>query len=330
LTLAVTEFLAAYADDPDPGVHGAVAWFLRAAGREEIAPRLAELDQRFATGEREGQRLWYVNRRLQTFTVLPGPHELMMGTPVAEPACPGEPPNGLESHGEPCHLRRIPRSFAIGVKPVTVAEVIRCFGQDFVVDTRYTPTEDCPALAVTWFQAAEYCNWLSDQEGIPEEQWCYQPNADSQFAPGMCLTSDCLARTGYRLPTEAEWEFACRAGTVTSRYYGWGEDLLGKYAWYLGNASNQARPVGRLKPNAFGLFDMLGNVWEWCHNRWEAYPEGPADDTHEEETVGIDARILRGGSFFLAYQDVRSDHRLGHNPTDGRTSFGFRVARTVP
>jgi eukaryotic-like serine/threonine-protein kinase len=93
-----------------------------------------------------------------------------------------------------------------------------------------SPEDDCPVLGVTWYEAAEYCNWLSREEGVPENQWCYVPNTQGRYADGMALASDWLSRRGYRLPTEAEWEYASRAGTVTSYYFGESRELLGRYA----------------------------------------------------------------------------------------------------
>src|SRR5207245_3936582 len=133
------------------------------------------------------------------------------------------------------------------------------------------PQPDCPIGGVTWHEAAEYCNWLSKEEGLPPTEWCYEANAAGKYAEGMKLAANYLKRTGYRLATEAEWEYACRAGAVTSRSYGEAEDLLGKCAWYLGNSKERTWPVGRLKPNDLGLFDMHGNIWTWCQERYLPY-----------------------------------------------------------
>ena len=129
------------------------------------------------------------------------------------------------------------------------------------------PREQCddpfrPAAGTSWYDAAEYCNWLSQQDGLDEEQWCYERNADRNFAEGMRLSKNFLERAGYRLPTEKEWEYACRAGTTTGRYYGQGEELLPKATAfaYAGQPTEPMFQVGSLKPNDWGIFDMLGNA----------------------------------------------------------------------
>ena len=138
---------------------------------------------------------------------------------------------------------------------------------------------------VSWYDAAAYCNWLSEQEGIPKEQWCYEPNKDGKYAEGMKMAPNYLKRTGYRLPTEAEWEYACRAGSEAGYSMGESEDLLGKYGWFQQNSLGKSHPVGSLKSNDLGLFDMHGNAWEWCQDAYKAYGKG--EDGKSSEDIEI-------------------------------------------
>ena len=140
--------------------------------------------------------------------------------------------------------------------------------------SKYSPDQEGPWIAPEWYTAAHYFNWLSEQEGLPKDQWCYLPNAAGAYAEGMSIPADVLERTGYRLPTEAEWEYACRAGAVTSRYYGHSIDLLDTYARYPANSKEHAWACGSLFSNDLGLFDMLGNISEWCHDRSNASKPG--------------------------------------------------------
>ena len=138
------------------------------------------------------------------------------------------------------------------------------------------------------------------------------------------------AGVGYRLPTEAEWEYACRAGTSAAYSFGNNERQLPQYAWYRGNSNNRPHPAGEKRPNAWGLFDMHGNVYERCQDWHGAYeslqlvsdPAGPTSGTR---------RVLRGGAFLYRPQSVRAANRLSYLPDNFTPSrFGFLLARTIP
>ena len=169
-----------------------------------------------------------------------------------------------------------------------------------------SPDQTCPVSNVTWYEAAAFCNWLSRKENLSE---CYEPNPSGQYAEGMRMRPDALNGNGYRLPTEAEWEYSCRAGAETSRYYGLDDGLLSRYAWYLGYSEDHAQPVGILKPNDLGLFDMLGNVCEWCEDPYEKDRPGMTRAVIDElnkltNVYGNAGRVLRGGSFVDKSEEI--------------------------
>jgi len=273
--------------------------------------------------------------------VIPG-GEFTMGSPMGEPG---------RSEVETPHRVRIRRSFAIATKEVTNEQFKRFLEAvpDFAASWRattaarfgdppryaaYSRTPDSPQVGVSWYDAARYCNWLSERAGIPKNQWVYPDIIDIQ--QGIEFPPDYLHRTGFRLPTEAEWEYAARAGTTTSRHFGDDDTELAKYAWFDGNTKRErAYPVGQLLPNQWGLFDMLGNVWEWTLDRRLPYPDGPSVTEDAEDTtlrVSNDvARTRRGGSFSYEWFTVRSAHRgdTTYFPNQIRDSVGFRVARTM-
>jgi formylglycine-generating enzyme required for sulfatase activity len=193
---------------------------------------------------------------------------------------------------------------------------------------------DSPQVAVSWYDAARYCNWLSELAGIPKHEWVYPEDIDP--TRGLDLPAGYLHRTGYRLPTEAEWERAARAGTSTSWHFGEDATALPLYGWYDGNTNREhAYPVAQLAANQWGLFDMLGNVWEWTMDRLQAYPSGD-HVTLDDEDEGLHvsntvARTRRGGSFAYEWFTLRSAHRgdTTYFPNQTRDNVGFRVARTI-
>ncbi len=311
------DLLRWYRDDPDSGIHAACEWALRGWGLES---QIASIDQELSHGKIDNARNWYLTTEGHAMSLLGGPAEFIMGDSAV---------------GK--HRRRIDRRFALATKEITVAQFQRFVresaGMNDMTEKRWSPNERCPQTSLSWYQAAAYCRWLSEQEGIPEDQMCYPPIPE--IKEGMVLPKDHLSRTGYRLPTEAEWEYGCHAGAETERYYGAGDQLLVDYGWALSISDHRTWPVGLLIPNDFGLFDMYGNVREWCQERQVDYgdvPRGMLKDD-EEDLVPVRGRInriLRGGSFCYQTSDVRSTNRQPyHLPEDRFNDFGFRPARTI-
>jgi formylglycine-generating enzyme required for sulfatase activity len=363
----VKKLLGWYRNDPDPGIHGAIDWLLR-HGKEGPAARpldwaqakaLQHIDEELASRLRaerfaavagsvaappllpaallqpdaQARGNWYVNGQGQTLTVLDARKPFLMGSPPDE--------EGRIAENEKLHWRQIGRRYAIGTKPVMVAQFQRflkaCPEVKHSYTEKYSPDADGPIIQVTWYEAAQYCRWLSEQEGIPENEMVYPSVAEIEKCKDgvtpLRLPANHLKRTGYRLPTEAEWEFAARAGAKTSRCYGSSVDLLPRYGWYQNNAKVRSWPVGQQKPNDFGLFDMHGNVWNWCLGRPWLYLNGtqgrPLPDTAELEPVTDRlSRALRGGSFGNRATFVHSANRGNYQPAVRFVYNGLRVCRT--
>src|SRR5262249_18314379 len=154
----------------------------------------------------------------------------------------------------------------------------------------------------------------------------YLPNDKGDYGEGTKVPADVLNRTGYRLATAEEWEYACRAGSATAWSMGDAEELLPRYAWCARNAADKTYPVGLLRPNDWGLFDLHGNVSEWCQNDLS-----DKDDNNRKEHMirNTDARWVRGGAFGFHAAVARSANR-NSVPPEFRLDVGFRPVRTFP
>ena len=159
-------------------------------------------------------------------------------------------------------------------------------------------------VEVNWHGAVAFCKWLTQRE-----------RAAGRLPAGY----------EYRLPTEAEWEYACRAGTTTRFHFGDSARALRDYAWYSSNAGGRTHEVGQKKPNQWGLYDMHGNVWEWCHD-WYAdeYPGGTVTDPSGPQSATD--RVYRCGSWYDTARNCRAANRYGRRPGFANIDVGFRVA----
>ncbi|WP_378742985.1 formylglycine-generating enzyme family protein [Nocardia brasiliensis] len=199
--------------------------------------------------------------------------------------------------------RRTQRSWSVEVAPFLMAAV-PVTQEQYAQVTGQRPSsshgDHLPVDSVSWWDALRFCNALSIQEGLTPAYHLADEEAEWN-----------TAADGYRLPTEAEWEHACRAGSTGPRY---GE--LDEIAWYRGNSDEHVHEVGGKRPNAWGLYDMLGNTWDWC---WDIY---------DAEVYGS-YRVLRGGGWFDEHWSCRASVRRRSHPTLRLDDVGLRLARSI-
>jgi len=198
----------------------------------------------------------------------------------------------------PVHQVRISQPFYLGKYAVTQAQWEAVMGNN---PSRFKDNPNQPVENVSWEDVQVFIRTLNGEDG---EQ--------------------------YRLPTEAEWEYACRAGSAGAYCFGNNSDQLGQYAWYEANAGGQTQPVGQLQPNAWGLYDMHGNIYEWVHDWYGKYPAGAVTDPRGPSRPTLDPdRVNRGGSWDHDAWGCRSARRGRLTPNSRRDNLGFRLLRTL-
>ena len=215
-----------------------------------------------------------------------------------------------EDNEKPVHSVTV-SSFRIGVNEVTQAEYSAVMGTN-PSGRRFGIGENYPVNMVNWYDAVEYCNALSLKEGLTP---CYSGS-------GRNISCNFDA-DGYRLPTEAEWEYASKGGSISRGYIYSGGNNITDFGWDTNNSENKTWPVGSKLANELGLNDMSGNVWEWC---WDIYDDYSSENQSNPDgaSSGLD-RVRRGGGWTTVTDDCRSTSRGHYIPSFGFSDFGFRI-----
>ncbi len=273
-------------EDPDGGIHSVALWLLNKWKRTQTLQRVKNRLQNSGKNSRSNWR------------VVKGQDVAGQLTMVT-----------IDARGD----AGVNRVFELASTEISL-ELYKKFNQadDYWFNPEKHFSLQCPATVVSWFQAVEFCQWLNLQEGIGPEEWCYPPMNGKPIDP-RSLQPD-TTKTGYRLPTIDEWEFAAKAGAAT--FWATGDDVrfVKHYAWNGNNSNHNGWPVGQLKPNDFGLFDMYGNVHEW---------------TADVASDSSDSVLKIGGSYAKTIDSewLRRGWTAAGTQID---SLGFRVARTSP
>jgi len=269
---------------------------------EAAAARLQELGFVEVASRKDGKPATYWLKPGESFRDLDTAPEMVVVPPTKEFFWMGSKDGEGSDSERPRHRVTIAKPFAVGKYPVTFAEWDAALAAGGV---KHKPETDWgrgrqPVMRVSWDDAQAYVKWLSAATGQP-----------------------------YRLLSEAEWEYCCRAGTETAFSFGDKESDLDRHAWYWSNSGKQTHPVGEKAANNFGLHDMHGNVWEWCQDCWnDNYHNTPADGS-ARTTGDCSRRVLRGGSWSDDPRDLRSAYRYWNTADNRDDDIGFRLARTL-
>ena len=249
----------------------------------------------------------------------------VMGSPASDPC--REPWSSRET----AHRVTLSTAFAISPFETTRQEFASLMGYAAQANAA---CPNCPVAELSWHEAAGYCNRLSERAGLVPCYRCSGAAAELQCAAESAYEGALFYNCpGYRLPTEAEWEYAYRAATSSDAYWGAVEDCTSSanadaHAWYLNNSAGQSHAVGTMQANPWGLFDLAGNVWEWC-NDWHEDELGALATVNPSGATSGTHRVTRGGSFDDRVQQLRAAMRDSQLPAQRRAYVGFRCVRSL-
>jgi serine/threonine protein kinase/formylglycine-generating enzyme required for sulfatase activity len=355
-----------YAHDPNSGVHGAAGWLLRHLHEEEIvqqvdrtvvpyspdrewftlaitvtpnrslAPEADGLAEVTDASERQAEEQATADPEplpkktfYYTFIVFK-PGEYTIGSPADEPE---------QEKDELKHQVRLTRSFAILDREITFDELIAFSPQYAGYMQQFNGHQENAGFGAHWFDSLLFCRWLGENAMIPESDQAYasvdflkaEDYLKNSNMIGLLAPQDCpvdLTRRGFRLPTEAEWEVACRAGARTSYAYGSDVNLLSRFGWFAQNSGKRVHSPRELLPNARGIYDLHGNLFEFAHDWWEEFGSETVVDPLGAKT-GL-RRVNRGGGWGNVAASCRSGYRNSCDPSVRAYGSGIRLAVSLP
>ena len=332
----VKQLAESYRSDPSSAIHGATGWLLKKWGKYD---EVVKVDHERIPYDETDVREWYVAE-------IPVRVAAKDGDLTAEQRATGpsnqtiyitfvvfDPRDSFSDTGEHSAGVSIPRKFAVSDREIVWEQFDpsddgRSHDQ-VTAPLGDKPLPEMPACGISWYMAVEYCRWLSQHARIPESNQCYEPRESlpRDEADNPLNWPIHLDRPGFRLLTEAEWEYACRSGTSTQYSFGNDASLLSKYGWFLDNAADRPHAVGLLRPNLRGLFDVHGNLHEWCHD-WRG-PDNTSDSRDAGGPSEGKSRRMRGGSDSMEARLCSSIWRDMRIPENRSTDQGFRIAVTL-
>lgn len=321
-----------YSQHPSAGVHSACGWLLKRWGLDKEKREVDEREFPYSP-----DREWFTIRVTPKKDALGNRISIEDGeiflTMIVFPNGSfkmGSPESEVNRQGNETQINvSLSRPFALSDREVpwrafNVFDASRNFN---AINQQYKKTQslDLSAHAITWDECIRFCHWIGVWSNVTDEE---QALLNIEYAEAKDLEYD-LSRTGFRLPTEAEWEYANRGELTTPYFFGSDRSLVSSYGWTANDSTTYSQIGGQLCPSSFGLFDSCGNLWEWCMD-WEANPRIDGATDPLGTNAGINSKIAKGGAWNAGPTWCRTASTISENPVSWLNMMGFRLAMTLP